>query len=105
MKVKGHFFEMEIPEDREIVETDKLSFPWKEDPKGYFLVKIEDGLILCGFLEKHTMTVEFKGKNAYNIIKEIAKRKMVTPEHMGYIAAELIRAKQCLDNDQKFVQR
>src|SRR3989338_5976911 len=93
---KGTYFEMEIPEDREIVETDSLAFPWREDKKGYFLVKIEEGKICCGYLVNHKMTVEFRGRDPYNIIKEIAKRGLANLEHMGYIAAELMRAKDCL---------
>ncbi len=105
MKKKGTYFDMEIPEDREIVNTDDLKFPWKEDKAGYILVKIENAEIHCGFLQNHTMTMEFRGKDPYNMIKEIARRNRVNLEHMGYIAAELMRAKVCLDSGKEFVQR
>ena len=43
------------------------------------------------------------------IIKEIAKRKLVNLEQMGYIASELMIAKDCLKNNslasKKYIQR
>lgn len=107
---KCPFHKIEIPKDREIIKTDKLKFPWKQDPKGYFLVKIEKNQICCGFVNnKHKMKVEFRGKNPDKIIKEIAKRKLVNLEQMGYIASELMIAKDCLKNNslasKKYIQR
>jgi len=98
---------VDIPEDREAIETDGLKFPWKQDPKGYFLVKIKDGQICCGFVNnEHKMELELKGKDPDKMIKEIAKRGLCsTMEHMGYIASELMIAKDALDNDKKYVQR
>ncbi len=106
---KCPFHKIEIPENREIVETDKLKFSWKQDPKGYFLVKIEKDQICCGFVNnKHKMKVEFKGKSPDKIIKEIAKRKLVGLAQMGYIASELMIAKNYLKNNpanKKYIQR
>jgi len=103
--VKGTFHDMEIPKDRKIVQTDKLKFPWKEDKKGYFLIKVDKDEIQCGFLENRKMTVEFRGKDPYNMIKEIAQRNMINLEHMGYLASELTRAKECIDYGRVFIQR
>ncbi|MCK5283023.1 MAG: hypothetical protein KAK00_06445 [Nanoarchaeota archaeon] len=95
-----------ISEDREIVDCDNLDFPWKQDKKGYFLVKIEDGQICCGFVNnEHKMVVEFRARDVDKIIKEIAKRKLVDLEHMGYIASEMMIAKDCLENNKGYVQR
>lgn len=94
-----------IPEDIEIVDCDKLNFEWNEDKSGYFLIKIEDGLIKCGFVRDETMILELDGKDPSKIIKEIAKRRLVNLEHMGYIAKELTVAKYCLDNSKEYVQR
>ena len=41
---------IEIPEDREVVFCDDLRHEWHGDEKGYFLVKLEEGLICCGFV-------------------------------------------------------
>ena len=106
MKLECPFQPVEIPDDREVVFVDSLNFPWIQDPKGYFLVKIENGMVCCGFVNlKHVMEVEFRAKNVDNIIKEIAKRKLANLTHMGYIAQELQIAKQCLDTGRKYVQR
>jgi len=97
---------IDISEDREIVNTDKITFKWTQDPDGYFLVKIENGEIQCGFVNNnHKMTVEFRGTDPDNIIKEIANRKLVNLTHMGYIAQELQIAKVCLDKNKEYVQR
>ena len=100
------FHEIDISEDREIVETDNLKFPWKQDKNGYFLVRIKDNKIECGFVNSsHKMILELRGKDPDKIIKEIAKRKLVDLEHMGYISQELQIAKDCLENNKEYVQR
>ena len=97
---------IDISEDREIVNCDKIEFPWRQDPKGYFLVKIEDSMIKCGFVNKdHKMILELQGKDPSKIIKEIARRELVNLEHMGYIASELMTASDALKNNKKYVQR
>ncbi|MFH1917043.1 MAG: hypothetical protein ABIJ21_07310 [Nanoarchaeota archaeon] len=100
------FHPIDIPEDREIVNTDDKTYQWKMDPKGYFLVKIQDGNICCGHVTpQHRITIEFRGKDPDKIIKEIAKRKLCDLSHMGYIAQELQIAKECLTTGKKYVQR
>jgi len=106
MKIKCPFHKIDIPLNREIIKTDKLKFPWRQDPKGYFLIKMEKKQICCGFVSpRHKMKMEFRGKNMEKMIKEIAKRKLVGLEQMGYIASELFIAKNCLENNKKYVQR
>ncbi len=98
--------EIKISADREIVFTDEKKYPWKKDKKGYFLVKIENGFLHCGFANnKHEVKIEFVGKNVEKMIKEIAKKKLCDLEHMGYISSELMIAKNYLKNGKKYVQR
>jgi len=93
-------------EGREVVECDELLFPWKQDPNGYFLVKIEKNFIECGFVNSgHKMILVFRGKNPDKIIKEIAKRELVNLPHMGYIASEIMIAYNCIKTGQEYVQR
>lgn len=104
MKCPQH--KIEISEDREIISCDEKEFSWKQDQNGYFLVKIENNKLFCGFVNNnHKMILELKGRNPDKIIKEIAKRKLVDLEHMGYIASELMIAKDCLENGKEYVQR
>ena len=103
-----HSFEITIPDNREIIFTDRLKFPWCQDPKGYFLIKLENNQICCGFVDAktHIMQIEFRGKDPFNMIKEIAKRDLTsTSEHMGYISSELMIAYDCLKNNKKYIQR
>ena len=102
---QGTYRPFEVPEERPVVHTDALKFPWREDKAGYFLIKIEGKEIQCGFLQNNKMTVEFRGEDPINMIKEIAKRGLINLEHMGYIAAELMLAKQCIDSSKPYVQR
>ena len=98
--------QIKISSKRKIIFTDEKKFPWKKDAKGYFLVKIENNEIHCGFANnKHEVKIEFVGKNPEKMIKEIAKRKICDLERMGYIASELMIAKNCLESGKKFVQR
>mgnify|MGYP001617788204 CR=1 FL=1 len=99
---------IKMSKERTIINADKQSYPWPSDPKGYFLVKIEDGLICCGFVNKknNEMKIELHGKNVEKMIKEIAQRKLCsTFETMGYIASELMIAKDALENKKEYVQR
>jgi len=106
MEKKCPFHPIEIPDERTVVNCDRMSFPWKRDPNGYFLVKIERGMICCGFVNnRHKMEIEFRGTDPDKMIKEIAKRRLVGLEHMGYIASELMIAKDCLKDRKKYTQR
>ena len=97
---------IDISEDREIVFTDEKEYSWNGDSKGYFLVKIEKGLICCGFVgSDHKMAIEFRGKDSDKIIKEIAERDLCSTGNMGYITSELMIAKDALGNGKKYVQR
>ncbi|MBI2110236.1 hypothetical protein HYT51_00445 [Candidatus Woesearchaeota archaeon] len=98
---------VKIPAEREIVLSDTLKHVWPIDPNGYFLVKIENGLICCGFVDKktHVMKVEFRGANVNKMIQEIAERKLCDHKTMGYITSELMIAKDALENNRKYIQR
>lgn len=98
--------EIEIRENREIIYSDNLHFPWKQDSNGYFLVKIENFLICCGFVNpNHEMIIEFRGKNPDKMIKEITRRNLCSEENLAYVAQELMIAYDCLLNNKKYVQR
>jgi len=97
---------IKIMKDRKMIFTDEIKFPWRQDKRGYFLIKIGNGKIHCGFVNNnHEMLVEFVGSNPDGIIKEIARRKLCDLEHMGYLASELTIACDCLKNGKKYVQR
>ena len=106
MKDKCPQHPIEIPDEREIIFTDRKEYPWSSDTKGYFLVKIEDGFLCCGFVNPdHRMVLELRGKDPDKIIKEIVARNLCSNENMGYVASELMIAKDALENGKKYVQR
>ena len=104
---EGHFHSVDIKDDREVIETDSLNYKWIGDDDGYFLIKIEDGQLNCGFVNKdRVLKLEFRGRDPLNMIKEIAERGLVSnQQHMGYIAAELMIAKDAMDTGKEYVQR
>lgn len=105
-KKKCPFHDIEIPPNRPVVLTDSLNFVWKQDPMGYFLVKIENKQICCGFVtSKHKMILELRGSNPDKIIKEIIKRKLCNIDNLGYIASELMLARYCLEKKKRYIQR
>tara|TARA_Y100000310_G_C20368418_1_gene662350 strand:- start:32 stop:352 length:321 start_codon:yes stop_codon:yes gene_type:complete len=97
---------IEIPSDREIVDCNNLTFNWKQDPKGYFLVKIENSQICCGFCTTdHKMILELRSTDPEKIIKEIVKRDLCDKDNLAYIAQELMIAYNSIINDTEYVQR
>ena len=108
-KIRGKCLgiDIEICPDREVVQCDGLTFPfnWKEED-GYFLVKIEDGMICVGYVDgNHKLNVEFRGTDPETLTKEIVRRDFLSREHTAYIAAEIILAHHCLKNNLEYVQR
>jgi len=98
--------EINIDENREIVYSDNLRFSWNQDTKGYFLVKIENNMICCGFVNSnHEMILEIRGKNPDKIIKEITRRDLCSKENLAYIAQELMIAQNCIVNNKLYLQR
>jgi len=99
--------EITINPDREVVRCDELDFPcgWREGD-GYFLVKIEGGMICIGYVDgTHNMDIEFRGSDPDKLIREITRRDFVDKPHIAYIAAEIILAHHCLVNGLEYIQR
>jgi len=95
-----------IRQDRETIDCDKKKYPWTCDPQGYFLVKIENKKIHCGFVNiNHELILELTAANPDNIIKEIVARNLVDKPHLAYIASELIIAHTSIQNNQPYTQR
>ena len=77
------------------------------DKKGYFLVKVENGFIHAGQVNKRNeMFRIIKGKNAEDIYNEIIKRKWISGmEHAAYLGSELKKAELFLNKKlKKYVQ-
>jgi hypothetical protein len=96
-----------ILKDRLVIETDDLDFKWVGDKNGYFLIKLDDDEISCGFVNAHhELCVEFRGTDMDKMIKEILKQDLLdSKEHLVYVAQELMLARQCLDEMTLYIQR
>ncbi len=98
---------IDIRENREVVFCDELEFPfrWKKGD-GYFLVKLEDGMICAGWVDgDHELRIEFRGTDPDKMTKEMVRREFLSHSHTAYIAGELILAHHCLVNGLEYVQR
>ncbi len=82
--------------------------PWKQDPKGYFLIKVnhEDGTIHVGYCDNnHELKYEIVGKRAKDICHTIAERGLVSLfEHASYLGDELKEAELAIKYKLKYVQ-
>ncbi len=87
---------------------------WKQDPKGYFLIRINKNFIEAAYvkndhsnhpkkdLKKATV---IKGKNAEEIYNTIIREKLVSlKEHAAYLGSELQKAEIAMKNKLKYVQ-
>lgn len=108
-KVRGKCLgvDIEINPDREVVICDGLTFPWNWKPEdGYFLVRIEDGMICVGYVdENHELNIEFRGSDPDTLTKEIVRRDFLTPSHTAYIAGEILLAHHCWESGLEYIQR
>ena len=87
------------------------SKPWYEDdiildPKGYFLIRIYEGKIQAGLVNKKNEMIKIiEWKKAVDLLHEIIKRKMISRlDHAYYMGMKLERAEYCLKNKKKFIQ-
>jgi len=82
--------------------------PWKQDPKGYFLIKpnYEDKTIHAGHCNNdNVLTYEIVGKRAQDIYHTIASMGMVSLfEHASYLGKELKKAELAIKYKLKYVQ-
>ncbi|MBS3153558.1 DUF4346 domain-containing protein [Candidatus Woesearchaeota archaeon] len=76
------------------------------DPRGYFLIRITEGRIEAGLVnKKNEMIAIVRGNNAVDIVHEIIKRKLISRlDHAAYMGRQLARAEYCLKNNKEFVQ-
>src|SRR5690606_576169 len=103
--IQGFFHPFELPDDIEHMQCDTQTYPWCQDANRYVLIRVIDNNIECLFVQDDVAFLRLDGTNPFNLIKEIARRNIVNLEHMGYVACEIMRAKQAIDAKSEFVQR
>ncbi|MBT4538768.1 DUF4346 domain-containing protein [Candidatus Woesearchaeota archaeon] len=81
---------------------------WCQDPKGYFLIRVnkEKKRIEVGFVtNNHIITKEIVGKTATAIYNTIIRKKLITCfEHAAYLGKELYKAELALKHNLKYKQ-
>ncbi len=81
---------------------------WKQDRKGYFLIKIDKNrkTIKVGFCKNsHILVKEIEGKNAEEICYTLVREKLVgSLQHASYLGRELMKAETALKLGLDYVQ-
>ena len=95
-----------------ITETIKASHDpikeWRADPKGYFLIRVNEKKkrIEAGFCTyKHVITKMVHGTNAIEIYNTIIKKRLISLlEHASYLGKELYKAEMALKYGKRYRQ-
>jgi dihydropteroate synthase len=81
---------------------------WKPDPKGYFLIRVDDQKkrIEVGYVtNKHNITQMIYGTNAIELYNTVVHEKLLTRlEHAAYLGKELYKAELALEYGKKYIQ-
>lgn len=87
----------------------------KLDPKGYFLIKIEDGLVhlaFCNYQDKkgwykeHEIELTHSANNKEELLDWAVHHKLYSQkDHYEYLVRELKKAEKCLKNNEKYIQK
>ncbi len=98
-----------VDENTEIIEGEYHKYKdWVQDPKGYFLIRInkEKGLLELGYCKKdNVIDVIIKGKTPQEIYyTAIEKGLLSRMDHAAYLGKELQKAYLALKNDWEYVQ-
>lgn len=81
---------------------------WRPDPKGYFLIRLNEKKkrIEAGFCTyQHVITKMVYGSNAIEIYNTIIKKKLISRlEHAAYLGKELYKAELALKYGKRYQQ-
>ena len=79
---------------------------WTYDPKGYFLIRINKGLIEVGHCKQNNVILKkFTGKTAKELCQAILKENVVSRlDHAAYIGRETLKAETALKLGIEYVQ-
>ena len=107
-KIKGKWWDIENKVKKVIdARYDRLK-DWVNDPKGYFLIKIdhESGLIRVGFITPgNALVAEVRGKTALEVVNTIIREEMISSlQHAADMGIELEKAELALKHNLEYVQ-
>ena len=106
--IQGTFSPIEINEERKVIKADSKHIKWEQDPKGYFLIKVDkkERVIRVGFCTNdNQMVKEFVGKNAEELYHTILAHDLISVlAHACNIGRELAKAEIALEYDLEYIQ-
>ena len=103
-KIDTHHKKVLVDAPREI-QARKWDGKFSRDAKGFFLIKVENGRIVAGRVQKQQMLDVVSGKRAEDVYYELIRRKLLTKlDTAAYLGKELMRAEYCLQQKKKYVQ-
>ncbi len=79
----------------------------EEDPRGFFIIRIEGGEIVAEHRLKdgRKSRYEFRGKSSEQIYRRILNENLISMvDHAAYIGKELAKAETCLREGKRYVQ-
>ncbi len=107
-EIKGFFKNIKISDRLEEIKVPGKAPICQQDPKGYFLIKINQTRkqIEVGYCtNKNILTKKITGKNPIAILNTIIQKKLVSKkEHVAYLGIELHKAHIALKNKLKYIQ-
>ncbi|MGC9146740.1 MAG: thymidylate synthase [Infirmifilum sp.] len=100
-----HLYEHDWARVKELVENERKSFTaFVPDPKGNFIIRVEDGLILLEHRDQTgALVTSFRGKSAKELLEKINLDALL-PRHAAYLARELYRAENALREGEEYIQ-
>ena len=114
-EIQGRWWNIRKNTSRSIIaKYDKIA-DWILDPKGYFLIKVDNKnkLIRVGYCKIknnknkkiHEMICEIKGKTAIEIVNTLIKEGFISSlQHAADMGIELNKAEISLNNDLEYIQ-
>ena len=97
---KYHFYRQKEHITQTIQATYQPERDWKQDPKGYFLIRLERNQkkIEVGFATNtHVITKRIIGSSAQEMYNTLVRKRLLTRrEHAAYLGKELYKAELAL---------
>ena len=103
--MQGKWFEIK-EEVREEIDATGFQQKWVQDPQGYFLIRVKDGLIEVGHCTNNHKLVEIvRGKTPEEIVYKIIDLGLISiMDHAAYLGKELEKAALSIKLGFEYVQ-
>ncbi|MBI2572568.1 DUF4346 domain-containing protein [Candidatus Woesearchaeota archaeon] len=102
------WFTQTLKLDEKITATHDPLVEWHPDPKGYFLIRVNQSKkrIELGYVtNQHVITKAIYGKNAMDLYHTVVRHKLITRlEHAAYLGKEFYKAELCLRYGKEYKQ-